>query len=502
MSEQEFWVPRLTKKQRLIFDDKHRTLLVSGPRYSAKTWGVLQRIVRHAWDTPDARIGVFVKTLKSGKIGVWDLLVKFITQEWVDNCAGFEVTVPLKTDGATRMEYFRIRNRWGGESEFQLHSLKVDEEVEEKMKGTVFSCLFFSELTNFESPDVYRLSVGSLRCPNLRYEDHLWIADTNPSDDQGTEHWVYKLCGDQRLQSNFAGMSDEEIADHKQWQQSVGVIECAVADNIYLDPRIFSDLRATFRNNPDSYAAYVEGKWVETSRDSLFDGVFSHQRHIVGDNSSKDEGEWEVPMPDDSTSTLYTGFDLGDANHGFMIAEKRLDALGRSHFHFLDEIVVIGGQVSLEEIAEEALLLMQDWEDVCGKKFQWIHWSDASAFDRYRAGANTWDHLIVAKATKGLIRMNPCPKFKSSVRMRCQLMRTLLQENRITFSVRCEKLIKSIRGGIKKSTKAGEYIKNNQHRHPFDAATYLLLAECFHELDDPELPPDAMQRAARTVSIS
>ena len=135
MSEQDggIWMPRLSPKQYEIFNCYERYVLVSGPRYSAKTWGVLQRLMRHAWETPFARIGVFTNTLKNAKVGVWDLLYQKIVPEWTEQLEGCELETPMKMDGATRMEHFRVTNMHGGVSEFQLHSLKIEDEIAQKV---------------------------------------------------------------------------------------------------------------------------------------------------------------------------------------------------------------------------------------------------------------------------------------------------------------------------------------------------------------------------------
>lgn len=470
---------------------------------SSKTWAVCHRLVRHAWNTPRARIAVVVKTLKTGKTGVWPMLLQDIIPEWIENCGGFEITCEPKTDGATRMEYFRIRNAFGGESEFQLHSLTIDETVAQKFKGTVFTCMFFSELTNFGDKTAYSLSVPQLRAPWISYDQHLWIADTNPCEEQGTNHWIYKLFWDDLRRDNFDGMDPEAAEDLRLWQKSTNVIEFAIKDNPFIDPRAFSDLRANFRDDVDGFASYVEGRWVETSRGSFFQDVFSKERHVVGNTSAPDPDEWEVLLPDDSATTLYTGWDMGETNHGVIFAEKTLDTSGKSHFRVIDEIAIVDTPISIEDLSELAMEKMGMWEEQLGRKIQWINWSDASAFDRYRSGANTWDHLIVNKATRGFITLQPAPKFKQSVRMRVQLTRQLLQENRLLVSVKCPMFVSALKGGVRKGTKASEYIRRTQSIHIFDAFSYMAFGEMFWELDDPAIPEFVTdQFKASGVSIS
>ena len=140
------WYPSISPKQLEIFNCTKRYLLVSGPRYSSKTIGVLHRLVRHCWETKGGRVGIFCKTIRNAKSGVWSDLIDLIVPEWEQNLAGFKVTVPPKVDGVTKMHFMRVSNMHGNETEIQLHSLDVDHDIEEKIKGTRFSLIFFSEL--------------------------------------------------------------------------------------------------------------------------------------------------------------------------------------------------------------------------------------------------------------------------------------------------------------------------------------------------------------------
>lgn len=483
MSEDDggVWMPRLSPKQYEIFNCYGRYVLVSGPRYSAKTWGVLQRLMRHAWETPSARIGVFTNTLKNAKVGVWDLLYQKIVPEWTEQLEGCELVTPMKMDGATRMEHFRISNMHGGDSEFQLHSLKIEDEIAQKVKGTVFSCIFVSELTNFKEDYVFRFPKGQLRMPGVPYDSHMWIADTNPCEEEGQDFWAYKIWYEEAQRDDHP---------NPEYQKNLTLIETKVADNTFLDPREFEDLKATFAHDPDLYASYVDGKWVETSKDSFFTGVFA-SRHVGGSNEGNFE-DWDVLLPDENTDVLYTGWDLGDKNHAAVIMEKVLTTTGPA-FNVLDELVVIDGEVTIEDFTISFQEMMREWEEVAGKRFQWVHWSDASAVDRFRSAAGTWDSMIVSRVTGGEIVLSPCPKFAESVRLRVMLTKQLLTEGRLTCSVRSEGLIESLKGGLKKTKGRSKrtYVRNNKHKHVWDATTYCILGEMFHEIQIGDHSPAA-----------
>ena len=82
------WYPPMNSKQLEIFEDYHRYLLVHGPRKSGKTFGIIHKVLRHAFDVDGAMIAIVTKTIKNAKsAGVWVLLAKML-QIWTDNCHG------------------------------------------------------------------------------------------------------------------------------------------------------------------------------------------------------------------------------------------------------------------------------------------------------------------------------------------------------------------------------------------------------------------------------
>lgn len=101
-----YWIPQLSERQIEIFNAYERYVLVSGPRKSAKTYGVSHRVIRHAWEAgPRCRIGVFTRTQKNALVGVFDTLYEVIAKEWCDNLDGCRIIKPHSTDGTTKMHY-------------------------------------------------------------------------------------------------------------------------------------------------------------------------------------------------------------------------------------------------------------------------------------------------------------------------------------------------------------------------------------------------------------
>src|SRR5881394_4046815 len=199
------WIPNLCAKQIEIFNNYHRYTLVDGPVKSTKTTGCLHRVLRHAWETPQARIGIFAKTTKSAFAGgVWSDLIDTILPEWLEAnigmriCTGKRNAPEVLIDGQTRLCYLDVSNVYGGKSRIQLHSLDFEPDVEANLKSGRFSMFYFSELTNFNNRIVFDTSTERLRMPHIPPEAHLWLADCNPHD-SGENFWAWKLFYGERL---------------------------------------------------------------------------------------------------------------------------------------------------------------------------------------------------------------------------------------------------------------------------------------------------------------
>lgn len=475
------WIPRLSPRQLQIFNTRRRYVLCSGPRYSGKTIGVLHRIIRHAWETPDARVAMFARTVKNAKSGVWADITGPIIHEWLDaelasEHAEFEYTVPPKIDGATRMHYFRIRNYWGGESEVQLHSLDFDGDIEEKVFATRYSLIYFSELQHFNDPAIFRTAIQQLRMPALRFDQHLWIADTNPPD-VGQEHFAYQIWFVERIQQN---------SPDPEFQQDLDLIEFTIEDNIYGDPRAIAALKATYRYDQEGWNRFILGKWNRITDKSLkhFGSVFSRELHVAG-HTNGEQADWEYLNPTEETTELITGWDLGHLNHAFHILNRRLDAQGNSQWDILDELVSVGEKVFVDEFAGTAIEKIEAMEKLIGNTITWRHWSDTSAFRFNAGGMDDMDAAIVERVSRGRIRFLPAISARShgALRKRVALVRQLLGAKRIMVSAHCVKTIEMFEE-LRKGAKELDYImRGDPNKHPFDSMTYAIYSEMLEDLE-------------------
>ena len=465
------WYPRLYPKQMELFNDRHRFLLVHGPRRSTKTWACMARILRHAFDTNGARVAMICPTLKNSKAGgIWVDMTTIAIPEWERANIGFKVVEGPKMTGDTRMSYFIIRNRWGGTSEVQLHSLDYVHDVEEKFKGTKFSMFYFSELDNFNDPIVFKTTIQSLRMtPEIPYEEHFWIGDTNPPAD-GPDNWMYKVWLDEAKRDNHP---------NKSYQSRFHDLAFTLDDNIEMDPRDREDLIESLKGDQNLYNRYVLGMWVEDSRDNLFGDVFKKDRHIIGDTTPADKKDWEIITPSPNCHQLYIGIDPGDVNHAAVIIEIINTPTGEPIYSVIDEVVSVGKNVSLREFTEAICRQMDFWESFVSTSFHrkvlWKTWSDSSVL-RYRSAANSDEALLIRNLSKGRIQCRAAEKFTGSVETRVRIVHRLLWENRLFVSAQCTETIKMLTG-LRKGPSKLEPIAPRKLKHAFDAMSYPILQE-------------------------
>lgn len=495
------WYPDLWGRQLDVFNCHKRTLLLSGPSLSGKTHVSLHRLVRHLWETPGAQVAMFSKLLKNAKDGgTWKILHNRILPEWINAKIGLRYTTKTaekvpgpKIDGQTRTPSFKIRNHTGGESECMLFSLDHDLDIEDKIKEMEFSMIYFSELDKFRDRKVLSISLPRLRMSHLKYEQQMWIADTNPSED-GEQSWIYETWF---IMSRF-----ETYEAYVDWSKKRGQIAMAVdafwqfkeglalfqftpRENPKVDARQLIELESAYSYDQGLFERYVNGAWIYGDGDSSihFRNVFRENVHVLGQATDKDENNWEIINPSPNSIELPTGWDVGETNHAFVAVDKTL-LNGRLHFSVVDELVTIKQEISVEAFTEGAMELIEALETHVGHEFDLERaWSDRSSIEKYSATADTYPHKVVHAASKERILLQGTPKGPGSVRIRVKLLKQLLKQNRIKVSAHCFYVIRMLKE-LRKGLNVLNYVVPDENKHAFDALTYLLLMECAEELDE------------------
>lgn len=482
------WYPPISEKQLEIYNSYSRYLLVHGPRMSSKTIGVMHKLLRHAWETPYAVIGMFAKFSKTGKIGIWGDLTRNpdgCARIWEREAPGFRITMEPRNDPAGKLLTMRVSNAYGNESEFQLHYINNPDEVESKVKSTRFSMIYFAEMDQFPE-ECFRVARTQLRMQHLSFEQHQLIGDTNPPE-TGEDNWMWRLWLDPSRDRDTRKNYDDILV--------------MISDNPYLSEEQIADLKENFSYDPDVYARYFEGKWVASSKDSHFSGIFKKNFHVIGDCSSPDESDWEVILPSKNCQTLLTGWDPGDTNHSAHIIEKVEAENGEFYYAVLDERVVIDENMSLVQFTEEFMEKVERIIDIAGNQNpDWTHWSDNSALIRYRSTGDTYDHLEILHGSNGFVNLQPAPKGDKSQERRIRLVKRLLKEKRLYISANCKELIKSLMY-LKRGKARNQYIWPLRYKHAFDSFSYAVYADAIYSMDSIEIPESGRYRDDETSYI-
>lgn len=475
------WSPDLATKQALLFNCAKKFVLCSGPVRSTKTIGCLHKLLRHAWETPQARISIFARTVKSAFAGgVWSDLVEIVLPLWLRANMGMRIVYGPKVEGSTRLHSLGLSNMHGGLSEIQLRSLDYDFDIEASIKSGRFSMFYFSELSNFKNRIVFDATAERLRMPHLRDEEHLWLADTNP-DDEGEQSWIYKLFYIDRLAENHP---------YPDVQSKFEVIEFTLADNIWMTQAERNEIFSRYAHDPGRKARYCDGLWTTQTEEGLFSDVFLADTHVLGNISTYDEDDWELLLPSEKCMMLVTGWDPGAKNHSMHLLERLEDPERTSVFHVLDEVVSLNIELTIEDFTYLVVERLDFWtkyiSDHCHKgRVDERHWSDNSALVQFRSALGSFDHTIVAVASDGRIMLQASPRGKgrTTIFRRIDLLRRLLFQNRLFVSARCVNTIKML-GSLKKGRNKLEPVQDSPMRHVFDSLTYALAGECVGELVD------------------
>lgn len=473
------WYPPMNLKQLEIFNDAHRYLLVHGPRMSGKTFGIIHKVIRHAFDVNGAMAAIVCKTLKNAKsAGVWFLLCQAL-RHWEDRCYGFKVVEGPKTTGDTKLSFVRIRNRHGTISEIQCHSLEHAQEVEAKFKGTGYSMFWLSELDQYCTEHAFDIICDALRMtPFIPFDQHQIVCDCNPPD-TGPNNWMHDKWFKFKDSKPQEGDTEQTQIAKDRLHRLLVMID----DNPQLDPQARHDLIERYKRRLQWYARFIEGKWEQDITGGHFSDVWDEDVHVVGTADCAEEDR-EVLVSTAQCATLLTGWDIGESkNHSFHIIEKITSEVPGTNrkivsFSILDELVVIRTHISVEQFTEAALAKMDFWNDWMKERHQielkWRHWSDSSAFN-YSSRSNTTDAALVYEASGGRIELVAAPKYRNSNRDKVKLLWQLLYARRLHVSaqlVRTRAMFANLREGGE-----AEYVKEDDHKHPFDSLSYPILAE-------------------------
>lgn len=476
------WQPPLGEKGAEIVNDRHRYLLVTGPKKCAKTISICHKAALHLYEYPNAHVGLITKRQEVARTGVWPDITDFAIEKIWQQEAGalFYHTKPRVSD--TKRRIFSTYTRNGGTSKCTLVTAFRDSEIEECLKQSRFSFIYVNEADQF-SETIFSACADQLRMTHLGIpeEAHQLVLDCNPPA-QGEKHWLHKL---------FLDPNGKDDA----WRRNYNTIQCVLADNPWLSQNEIDDLVNRYKNNPRLLSRYVYGIWVPTSEGSLFEESFKDEIHVAGSRiPSRPKTEWPILIPPRETSQLFVGWDPGDVNHSAVIFSKRWTN-DRHEYDILEDVTNINKKTSTRMFAKLVQSRIDYWIELLKRRGATMvsvsHWSDPSAFS-YKSTGNKTIAQEIAAATDRRVILKPVKKGPKSVEARTTMMSDLLNDRRILVSVLAENMINALIG-LKPGRNGG--IAKSPLLHTFDAGTYGLSAEIAKDLANEENNEDDGHRA-------
>lgn len=490
--------------------DRRMYMLVCGPRRSTKTIGITHLLAWKLWTLPDHAGLVLGRNISDNlHEGPWSDLVSYTLPIWMKAGFGMKWITEPKMDFSTHWNYFEVSNMHGGKSKVYLASLDIENEVEQKFKGKRFGWTYMTELSNFKYRRTFDVMRESTRIIGWKPEMHQIICDTNPSE-EGEESWIWKLWYWQRT-LDFDNLEDDEKEalslnglDPEQYQQSIlglkelqsqlSLHEFTLDDNIWMNDAEKRAQFAAYAHDQNTLLRYYYGRWVKATGEGLFKQVWKPQVHLIGEMPTPSEPNPQILVPEEDCMELGLGWDLGRINHAVVVVEKwkKLMDSGEIKYAFkvLDEYVRLGERILLATVVKDVESMMDYWEKRIGRKIAWRHWSDSSSFTTYDKMADSTEHIEVRKLSNRRIQLMSAQRVKGadSIDLRVDLIQKVLFEDRLVVSRSECPHVAAMFSSLRRNRR-GLVDRASIHKHPFDAMSYYICMELFHELALPMNQP-------------
>lgn len=489
---EEYWSPTLGPTQQDIFDSEARFILAYGERYSGKTFGILHKLVKHAWNNHAAHVLIIVGVRRQATAGgAWEKLTRDILPDWEANLEGFAYNDQRMT--SEKDIILEMANRHGTKSIFHLISIPHGAKLADRIKGVEVTAVFVDELEGIGGEEYFTAIIQQIgRRVDVPISEQFYAAATNPGGPSG---WVYKTFFDGA--KNADGSPDTKFF----------VAHVPISENP--EPRAQAYYRdfvmPAVKNDPIAYARMVEGKWVDRpSGEAIFGGYFISEFHVRGSLLENTILRPAVARP------ITIGYDLGDVNSCMSFLQDRFTK-EKTLWLGIDEMVFTDKQIAFEKLVPLLLDKMNYWCELEQHSFNFEHISDRSAFDRYRAASGSYDHQQIEKLSRSFllkapdrwpwlkvpIRMKECPKPAGSVAARIKVVRELLQNEQLFLSApKCQKLIDALRFLESKKDDPMMPVRSH-HLHVYDAMSYALY---FDALGGPVVPLAAKEAIVPQVT--
>lgn len=462
----EPWIPGLSVTQRKIFDDPSKYILAYGERGSGKTYSLGgHKLVRHCYENFNALALIIVGVRSQATMGgVWHKLQVEILPEWVD---GIDLEHTDERQDTQKNLYMDVKNRFGGYSRICLISVPYGSFIKDRIKGFEPSLVFIDELTNLDTDDYFNAVVQQLGRRQGIYGPQQYLAACNPD---GPSHWVYKR------------FFEEPYDEDGNWNSDYSVYHVKIEENIANLPEGYYDrIQEAVKTDPVEEARMVRGEWIDRpAGDAIFGPYFNNALHLKGDAKKGLVPSKKYPV--------IVGWDPGAVNNA-VIFMQNISSAPNSPWIVFDELVTINKKLPYTTLIPLVMRKMKFWNRTLDFTFKYIHVSDNSAFNQYRAKTGSYDVRDIEQISRDKadtfdlepIKMRAAPKFNGSVESRVRITIAKLQTESLLLSAQCTSVKKMFRNLI--SEKQGRTYdpnlaykpKRSVYVHAFDALSYVLL---------------------------
>ena len=477
------WQPSLGPAQQSIYESQARFILAYGERGSGKSYGAVHKLVDHCWNNMNA-LAIMVVGVKrqAHEGGVAYKLMNEILPLWK---AGRGLDYTDWKSNAAKDDFCYISNKYGGWSRVLLLSMPVPSFIKDRSKGLEPSFMLVDEAQTLQTDEYFSVLIQQLGRRTNIVGPQQYVATANPD---GPSHWLYKR------------FFEKPRAESGEWDVNYLHVHVPIVENLdNLPDGYYTNVIEAVKDDPVEYRRMVLGEWIDRpSGDAIFATSFNEELHIKGDLKT---GKRLMPMPN---YDVILGYDLGSANSGIVFLQN-IPTKDKDIWVAFDEIAYHDRHIPYYDLVPAIQRRMDFWNKTVKTKFNFVHISDASAFNAYRATHGTYDALEVERISLETgkvfpdlppIKMLECPKFPGSVpgRVRCTIK--MLQQERLFISASCVNLKKMFLHLECEKMNDKKYApdlpfnpKRSKHIHIFDALSYALF---YYELGQRPLspPPD------------
>lgn len=475
------WRPILNETQELMFNDPAQIVGAVGPKFSGKTLGFGEKMVRHCYEEWNAMFTILGTSADALKDGICEDLTSFVIPQWrdgnrqpaflrekgvlvpnpragelIDNGMGLEAT-HWRQDNQTKHIYLKIRNRFGGWSRIKVISIPYPQMIDDRIRGPAPSGIYLEEATKCRSNAYVKLPILQLERRRDIAGPQQFLFSCNPED---PDNWVYKwMYRETVVRADQPGRNwpkDPEQPGIRR-RESVSFYFVHYLENAHnVSQKNRQLLEDELASDPILHARLVQGKWISyPSGEALFRNEFAEKRHMRGaaPNDKGNGGKGTLPL---IGYPVILGYDFGQKKFGCSF-QQIIETPEGPFIHIFDELCYNNRRIHSKRLAHalvEKLRFWNEWlrEDTRNPTAAWFCWHIAGddATTVYHPEADSVDAKIIQDLTREIIRLEPqryrgiepflirgCPRPPGSIAKRTDLLAEAMIDDRFLVSQLC-----------------------------------------------------------------